>query len=740
MQTRFMPAAATFFFFLFSAAAWCQNTGTLRGSVSLEATGAPLHRATVTIVQLRRSVVSDDQGNYEIADLPPGTYDVTVHMEALTDQRQSIQIVPGGVATANFTLRLSPIREMITVTAGGHAQSTFEAFQSVTTLGSLDLAQQTQPSLGEMLNNQPGVAKRSFGPGSSRPVIRGFDGDRVLVLQDGINAGTLASQSGDHGEVIDSAGLERIEIVKGPGTLLWGSNAIGGVVHAVSRHHEFHDHPHEGLSGFLTGVGGSANSLGGGSAGFEYGVGRWLLWGSGGGQRTGEYQTPLGAVENSQSRIRHGSGGFGYYRNRSFFSLGYGYQDGRYGIPPLELEEEEDHDEEEEEEEHGHEDVEISMRRHNLRFNGGFRDIGGGLDSFRLSLNYSDYRHNELEEGEIGTRFFNKRFDYRGVFTQRQAGRLSGSFGFQGLHRDYEAVGEESLAPPVQQDGFAVFALEEVDLERLRLQFGGRVEHNRYDPTGLVSRSFTGFSGAAGVHVGLWRNGAFVANYTRSYRAPALEELYNEGPHLGNLAFEIGNPELRRERGDGVDFAVRHANSRLRAEVNLFRHDLAGFVFLAPTGEVDDGLLVAEWEQGDSRFYGSEALLDVNVHPNLWLNFGMDYVNARLKESDLPLPRIPPLRGRVGLDARFKGLSIKPELLLAKDQDRLFTAETRTPGYSVFNLRASYTVTQQHAVQMFSLEVFNAGNRLYRNHLSFIKEFAPEIGRGVRFTYSLRFF
>jgi iron complex outermembrane receptor protein len=707
-----------------------QTTGTLRGVVRMDATGDPVHGATVAIVQLQRSTESNDDGVYEFPQLPPGLYDVTIHMDAFSDERRRVQVTAGTTATADFNLKLSAIRQQITVTASGREQSTFDSFQAVTSLDSLQLAEKAAPAIGEVLDRQPGVAKRSFGPGPSRPVIRGFDGDRVLILQDGVRTGALSYQSGDHGEAIDASSLDRLEVVKGPATLLYGSNAVGGVVNAVTRHHAAHEHPHEGLRGFVSGAGGSANGHGGGNAGFELGRRKWLAWAGAGGQRTGDYSTPLGRIENSHTRTSNAHGGFGRYGDQAYFNFGYGFDDARYGIPPAS---------EEEGGEHG--DVDIALRRHNLRFNGGFRNVNSWLDAFRLTFNYSQYRHREIEStGALGTLFENRQFVYRGSFEQKKLGRLSGSFGFWGMHRDYEAIGEEALAPPVKQNAFAVFGLEEVNIERLRLQFGARVEHNRYDPLGLEARSFTGLSGSAGVHVGLWRGGAFVANYIDSYRAPALEELYNHGPHPGNATFEIGNAALGRERSHGLDLSLRHASSRVRAEVNLYRYDIRDFVFLAPTGEIEDDLFVADYRQGDARYTGAEAQLDLGAHPNLWLNLGMDYVDAQLKNSSTPLPRIPPLRGRLGVEARWKSLAVKPEVVLASAQHQIFPTETRTAGYTLVNLGASYTVARQHYVQVFSVQAFNLGDRLYRNHLSFIKDFAPEIGRGIRFTYTLRFF
>jgi iron complex outermembrane receptor protein len=719
-------------FSLLSPPAFAQANGSVRGTITLADKGTPLHNVIVTIVQLKRSAETDDHGAYEFKGVPPGTYNVLAHLEGFPDEVQTVRVTAGGEAMADFRLRVSGLREEITVTATGSEQTTFDALQSVTTLDAKSLVEESHPSLGEVLDKQPGVAKRSFGPGSARPVIRGFDGDRVLVLQDGVRTGSLSSQSADHGEPIDVLSLERVEVVKGPSTLLYGSNAIGGVVNAITGH----DFAHEGVRGYFTGIAGTNNDHAGASGGLEYGRKDCMLWGNASGQRTGDYHTPLGEVQNSKTRVGSGLFGVGRYSASRFFSLSYNYDNRRYGVPFAASFEEGD-----EEQEAGEEElIDLAMRRHAVRFNGGFRNIGGFIDSFRLSLDYSDYRHRELEGEVVGTTFSNKVFDYRGLFEQRRTGRFFGSFGFSGLVRDYRITGAEAIAPPVDQNVFAVFALEEIDLERVKFQIGGRVEHTNYDPDGLRERSFTGFSGAAGLRVNLWRGGAFAANYTHSYRAPALEELYNNGPHIGNLTFEIGNPNLRRERGDGIDLSLRHSTDRLRADASLFYYNLKDFVFLAPTGAIIEGLTEAEYFQSDSRYVGTEVNLDFAVHRNLWLSLGLDAVDAELKGSGTPLPRIPPLRGRMGLEVEYRGLSIRPEAIIADEQYQIFPTETRTAGYAVFNLLASYSLPRQHFAHIFSVNAFNLSDRLYRNHLSFIKELAPEIGRGVRFSYTLRFF
>jgi iron complex outermembrane receptor protein len=738
--------SAALLLFLVTVSAWCfgqQASGTLKGKVTYETGGTPAHNASILLMPSGRTCMADEKGEFDFQKVPPGQYKVLVHVEGFPDTVEEVRIKAGETTNTELQLKLSPIREEVTVTATGQEQTTFEAFQSVISLDSVQLTDKLTTSIGEALENERGVAKRSFGPGSSRPVIRGFDGDRVLVLQDGMRTGSLGSQSGDHGETIEVLNLERLEVVKGPATLLYGSNAIGGVVNAVTGRAEVPDKPASGTRGYFTGVGSTNNKNAGFGAGLDYGVGNWLLWLDGGAQRTSDYNSPLGRVVNSRTRSGEISGGGGYYANKGFFTANYGYEKRRYGVPfaalfegggvvdpAVELEE-----------------ISINMRRHNVRLTGGVRNLDSFINAFKMTFDYSNYQHQELEGETVGTTFNNKQFAYRGVFEQQRRGSLSGSFGFWGLHRDYETIGAETLAPPVVQNAFAVFGLQELDFERVKFQFGGRIETNRYNPESLVRRTFTGFSGAAGVRVPLWNGGAFVFNYTHSFRAPSLEELYNNGPHIGNLTFEVGNPDLVGERSNGVDFSVRHSSKRVRAEANFYRYSLKNFVFLAPRdadgdGVLDreDGLIIADYLQANSRFIGTELGFDWELYPNLWLLTGFDAVDAELRDTGTPLPRIPPMRGRLGLDWRYKGFSVRPEAILVRDQDQIFPTETRTAGYALFNLRGSYTIPRPHYMQIFSVNAFNLGDRLYRNHLSFIKDLAPEIGRGVRFTYTIRWF
>ncbi len=737
------------------------GTGKVIGTVTIAGTGFGAHHATVLLVPLGRTTVTDESGRYSIEGLLPGHYDLIVHMHALSDERKSIFLEENQTVTVDFDLQLSPLRQELTVTASGKEATVFDSLQSVVTLDSIQLKEKNAFGLGEVLENQLGIAKRSFGPGSSRPVIRGFDGDRVLILQDGLPSGTLSSQSGEHGEPTDAADLERIEVVKGPATLLYGSNAIGGVVNSVTEHHMFHEHPHEGLRGHVSFGGGTNNNQAGLHTGFEYGWKNWMVWGTGGRQVAGDYWSAVGRVDNSKTRLSSASFGVGWFGDRPFVNLTYSANRGRFGVPFAGTFHEHGAEEEKQhrpddlqslfgrrnerrgdpEEEHEEIMVDETFVWQSVRCNGGWHDLPHFLEKIRLSAAYTRWMHKELENGdEVATTFDNRAVQFRGVLDQRKIGPWNGSLGFQAMTRDYRAEGEEALSPPIDQKGFAVFGLQELDFDKIKFQFGGRLDHTRYDPEERQGRTFTGFSGAAGLRLSLWNAGALVANYNRAFRAPALEELYNYGPHVGNMAFEIGNSSLKRESGDGLDVSLRHDADRLYGEWNFFYYRLGDFVYMAPNGEQHHGLQVVNFFQEGVRFLGSEVRMDLRLHPVLWLNTGLDTVRAHLVEKDVPLPRIPPLRARLGFDFRYRGFSVRPELLLAGAQNRLFYHETRTSGYGLANLNVSYTIPGRHATQILSLSSFNLSDRLYRNHCSFLKDLAPEMGRGLRLNYSIHFY
>lgn len=723
-----------------------QDTGNITGRVTYSGNIA-IHNAVVRVSGLNTNALTDENGFYEIRNLPKGRYTLIAHFEGFIDQAKVVEVSPGQAIEVNFDLEISAIKAQVTVTASEKEQSVFDSFQSVNSVPYTRLVERAGASIGEVIESETGVNKRSFGPGTSRPIIRGFDGDRVLILQDGVRSGSISSQSGDHGEPIETLTAERIEVVKGPATLLYGSNAIGGVVNVISEDDtEFH----QGFRSFLSSVTGSADRQGIVAGGVEYGFQNVMIRSGGSFNRSGDYNTPIGKIFNSSSKANSAFAGLGYYTNKGWISGNYNFELRRYGVPFAHTFHTHDHEDEEEIEQ-----IDLRMRRHNARISGGFGNLNSSfLSNIQYKLDYTSYRHKEIEVIEerefVGTVFDNKIFSYRTLFEQTKYKNLTGRFGFEGFKRKYRIDGEEQLIQgKVDHNSFSAFTLQELNFDQVRLQFGGRVETNIYKPENrdLRKRTFTGFSGALGLNVGLWQGGSFVFNYTNSYRAAALEELYNDGPHIGNVTYEIGNQNLKAERANGVDMSIRHASERFNFTADVFYYRIDNFVFLAPQDEdgdgqidIEDGLPVAKYEQSDSEYIGVEVSANTKFNKYLGGFLSLDSVRARLVNKKINLPRIPPTRARVGLDIKYRDFSIRPEALFVASQNKVFPLETRTGGYAIYNLAGSYVFARQHQAHVFTFYIYNLTDRLYRNHTSFIKDLAPEIGRGIRIGYTIRFF
>jgi iron complex outermembrane recepter protein len=759
-----------------------QQTGTVRGTVTSQVNSAPLPGVSVNIPQLRLSAETNEAGVYEIQNVPLGRVTIATHLEGFSDQAQSI-VVAGPTVTVDFALSITALTEEVTVTATGTEESIFESFQSVNSVGGTRIKEQAATSVGEVLERESGVGKRSFGPGTSRPVIRGFDGDRVLVLEDGARTGSVGSQSGDHGEPIDTLHLERLEVIKGPATLLYGSNAIGGVVNAVSTDE---DDPHQGFRGSFTALGATNNNQGGASGGIEYGYKKFLFNTNASFLRESDYRTPLGRIPNSASRNYGGGLSLGYFAAKGFLIGSFNLDRRRYGIPYAPLFESgellttqsgEPCDPKEDGEGEvcqynifairdrfsralpaaPDEQIDIRMRKQNYKLRGGFRELKGPITGGNFSIYYTDYQHQEVETAAsvdaVTTTFTNDTLAYRAVLQQANYKALSGRFGFEGFNRKYLTVGAEQLVNGrVIQDNFAAFALEEISFDRVAFQLGVRVEHNGYDPeNGAVyrPRSFTGLSAAAAARIRLWEGASFIANVTSAYRAPALEELYNEGPHIGTVTFEIGNQDLLRERSNGIELSLRQRLKRLRFNGSFFHYNIDNFIFISPLDENGDGLVdvednlpVGTYGQRNARFVGGDVSMDADITDWLGAFANADTVRATVDDGRIRLPRITPSRVRMGLDFRYKGLSIRPEAVFTgpRRTGDIFTLETPTAGYALFNLNASYTIAKGRVAHTFAASTSNIGNRLYRNHLSFIKDLAPEPGRGFRFSYTVRLY
>jgi iron complex outermembrane receptor protein len=715
-------------------------SGRLTNSLS----GDPIPNATVQIDELNRQVMSGPDGSFSFPNVPPGTYHVSVHSQGYSTRRTEVTVT--GTAAPKMDFQVDPelhFEEVTTVT--GDARSQFEVYQPTAVLSGQELTKQLEMSLGATLENQPGVTSRSFGPAPARPVVRGLDGDRVQILQDGQRMGDLSSQSGDHGVTVNPAAAERIEVVRGPATLLYGANAIGGLVNVITE--DIPTRRIEGASGNFTFDVGSAAKEGAAAADVRAGDGTWALHAGGGGRRSGDVRTPEGDLENSQSRNGFGNVGLSWTGENRYFGGSYGYDDTKYGIPVVEEGQ-----------------VQLTPRRHAFGLRTGGQGLTGALESYRATLSARRYKHEELEGQEVGTAFQNNTEEIELMAGHRAVGRLKGSLGAWILNRAFGASGAEALSPDVDSRAVSAFVYEEITWPHVTFQFAGRVDHTRYSPVDEDERAFTSGSGSLGL---LFRPAAANERFTvamslaRAARNPALEELFYFGPHPGNFAFEVGNPDLEPEHALGFDLSARWRGARASGEVTYFRNDIQNFVFRRPLTEAQLVRRLREFEgrfperdleidgaeefpiienvSADSVLQGIEAHGDFGLTSRLFAEFGLDYVRGMLKDSDDPLPRMPPFRTQLGLRYQYNAFQVGGAVTAVAKQDRIFDVETPTDGYGLLRLYTAYSVMSGRVLHTITARLDNVTDELYRNHLSLIKDLAPEMGRNVKVLYNVRF-
>jgi iron complex outermembrane recepter protein len=457
---------------------------------------------------------------------------------------------------------------------------------------------------------------------------------------------------------------------------------------------------------------------------------------------------------------------------RSYIGASFAYDDIKYGIPVLPHDDDDDDDDHDDDghDDDDHDDVPITLTptRQAFTLRAGARELNGLFSSYRATLGVKQYEHTEFEGDEVGTIFNNDTLEGELLGSHRAFGRLSGTLGGWFLNRSFEAVGPEALSPPIDQRGMAMFLYEEVTWPHLTMQFGGRLDRTVFEPLGdLPDRDFTEFSGSLGL---LFRpaaandNFVLAASLARAARNPALEELYFYGPHPGNLAFEIGNPDLESERALGVDVSLRARAGRFKGEFTVFRNDIRDFIFRNPLTEDefedreeefedrfghsdDDGgdhahggeFPFVEFVGADSVLWGFEAHGDLDLTSNLFLEVGYDWVRGQLKATNRPLPRIPPFRVITGLRYQRNAFQVGGSATMVGEQTRVFGAETTTDGYTMLRAFASYSFNAGGALNTITARLDNATDTLYRNHLNYLKDELPEIGRNFKLVYTVRF-
>ncbi|MGD9811554.1 MAG: TonB-dependent receptor [Sphingobium sp.] len=648
-----------------------------------------------------------------------------------------------------------------------------DVLAGVSVVSGEELARDLRSTIGETLARQPGVSSTSFGPNASRPILRGLQGERVRVLTDGIGSFDVSNTSADHAVAINPLTAERVEVLRGPAALLYGSSAIGGVVNVIDARipHRIPDEPVH-VEGVAT-YGSAANErtlsskaeapLGGGFV--AHVDGSWTKTGDlriGGHILTPALRAeaaasgdpeimPLanlkGDLPNSAAESWEVAGALAYINDRGDIGFSVNHLDNLYGVPvryAVEPGEEA-------------EKVQIHMKQDRADLRAELHADGAFVDKIRLRAGFADYRHAELEEdGAVGTQFFAKGLEARGELVQARRDGWDGVIGAQYFARDFHVVGQEKFLPANSTSQLGLFTLQSLDLGTTRLEAGLRFEHSRITASSdadlgfsATARSFDTLSYSAGASYTVLPGWHLGINAVRSERAPSAEELYARGPHAGTQAFELGSPAFGKEKSWGVEASLRGKGHDWNASLSGFHNWFSGYIYdalvpdtacLAVTTTLEFPCF--QYSQADARTYGFEAEASATVAnwgaTALTLDAGADYVYAQIVGIG-PAPRTPPMRLTGGAEVANDRWTARIEGEHGFRQDRVSALETETPGYTLVNASLSWRPFEESRNTSLTLSANNIFDAVVRRHASYLKDYAPLAGRDIRVTARLSF-
>jgi iron complex outermembrane recepter protein len=694
---------------------------TLRGVVVEAKTGEPLPGASIVIQELNLGTAADAGGYFEFKQVESGSYTLTIRSVGFASL--TLQVNHPADEELRIELHAEAVQgEEVIVTGSPFGRNI--QYQPAQALNRELLQQKAAPSLGEILDGSPGVSNRSFGSAPSRPVIRGLDGDRVLVIQNGERMGDLSGTAVDHAVSLDPLSMDRVEVIRGPASLLYGSSAIGGVVNLFSN-----DMPRDwdkGSSGSLATHIATVNEMGAGLARYQYGADSFaatgrLIYREGGDLRTPDGRLPDTAINN----LSYGAGA-AYRSGRFETGLSVSGMDYTYGLP--------------EEIDDPNEKVEIRMNRYNLQ-SVSTLETDRFFELAELRLQFSDYRHDEIEtafnqdgsvDEDLEISFDQQTFSSSLLLRHRPAGAFEGAVGLSFNYSHLDVGGDEALTPNAESYFLAGYIYEDIRLSQtFTMKTGARIEFKEMfvkanelftNSDNFEDRSDLIFAGAIGLNYNPSRHLEAGFQVARAFRTPGIEELYSDAPHLAAGSYDIGDPSLENEISLGSDLFVKVQTERIYSELSLFANRINNFVNFSPTGEIHQpsGLPVFEYGSTDALLYGFEFQTDLALTDQLRAGIGFDYVRGRErsgKQNDLPF--IPPFRTHLSMMYDTGSWWVGPRLRLANTQNRVAPNEDPTDGYILAGMDAGYRFG--HGVS-FTLRIDNLLNESYRDHLSRVED------------------
>lgn len=634
-------------------------------------------------------------------------------------------------------------------------------FSATTVIGQRELVAQSAPTVGDALATQPGIASTGFAPGASRPVIRGLGGFRVSVQENGLGTGDVQKLSDDHAVPIDPLAAERIEVVRGPAALRFGSQALGGVVNATNS--RIPEAIPQG--GFRAMTSGGFNSVNGGREGsgmVEAGAGNFVIHADTFARSAGDYRIPGGRQANTGFDSSGYSLGGSYVVNQGYFGLAYSSFASTYFIPGSEAAARRNH---------------IVLDQTKLTGKGEWRVRDYGIEAIRYWFSALDYKHDEVDglgsDAIVGSTFLNKQMEARAEVQHKAVatglGELRGAAGLQWGDRKLSAAGGDGvLLDPTKTRTLAGYVFEELQLtQRLKLQAAARIEQANVRgtastfPTGLLpppddpdqtpaNRTFTPKSGSFGLLYSLPLGIVARGTLQHTERAPDATELFYKGPHDATQTFEIGDPALKIEQANTIEFGLKRARGQFRFDASAYHTQFKDFIYKRFTGVKCDGDFAScgagseldqiAYAQRNASFYGAEVQTEFDIAPiwhGMWgIEGRYDFVHATFEDKTF-VPKITPHRLGGGLFYRDTNWLARVSLLHAFGQNRIASFETPTAGYNLLNAEVSYTMKLDPLAGIardfvIGIKAENLLDADIRNHVSYKKDEVLQPGRSVR--------
>jgi iron complex outermembrane recepter protein len=733
-----------------------------------DASGNPLNHARVHIHGRQQYIYADAQGRFSIS--APANAELHVSAKgygdsfvSLTPEQQNllVQLLPGGV-------------ERIVISASGIHKNNLDMATPISVLTGEELSRRTEPTIGETLKNEPGVHANYYGPVASSPIIRGLDGPRVKVLSNGLDTGDVSRVGPDHTISADAITAEQIEVMRGPATLLYGSGAIGGVVNVVDNRipRQLRDETETKIEARYSDVS-SEQTL---AVNHEGSQGH-IAWHFDGYDRdTSDYAVPRfindeGEVNtvlaNSWLNSRAINAGLSYINDNGLLGLSIGRLESDYGIPGH----------------HNHEEATMltaepeeavfaQLRQNRTAISSEWYTPFSGIETLLVQAAYTDYQHQEIEDGNVGTTFKNQAVETRLSVEHLP---IAGWHGLAGYHlqlADYQAIGEEAFTPDSKTTSHAIFTLEEKQFDTITVQLGARLEYSSMDAGNIkldglppfdVVKNFTSTSASAGAVWEFIPGFSWALAYSRSERAPSAAELYSNGAHIATSSYEVGllyqltddgditfaDGNIKKETANNLDLTFRRFSGDLTFTYNFFYNKVHNYLYQADLGLTledlthdhadstdndahftDNAVPVYQYQQHDATLYGIEFEAKYQLDNAQSLQVFADMVRAKLDNAGY-LPRIPPVK--TGLNYQYQAIQWSADIGVTRyaNQHKVAANESSTNGYTLLDANINYDFRLSDIDLTAFVRATNLTDELAFVHSSFIKDDAPLPGRAI---------